>query len=252
VSRVFLTAEWRNLVMLNFTVDPAVLEPFVPSGTALDAWHGSTYLSLVGFLFADTRVLGLPVPGHRVFEEVNLRFYVRREMPGEVRHAVTFIRELVPRRAIALTARLAYNEPYRALPMRHVFGATRPDGGLVHAAYAWRVGGTWTSLKATTCGEGVVPALESHEAFITEHYWGYARQRNGSTVEYEVEHPRWKVWPVEGSPLGGDLVGVYGSTFAAILHGSPTSAFLANGSRVTVSAPNRLHDTSPSSRQAAR
>jgi len=239
--------------MLNFTVEPTVLEPFVPNGTVLDTWQGLTFLSLVGFLFADTRVLGLPIPGHRTFEEVNLRFYVRRQMPNDVRRAVTFIRELVPRRAIALAARLAYNEPYRALPMRHRFGATRPDGCPARVTYAWRVAETWTTLDAATDGEGHIPAAESQEAFITEHYWGYTRQRDGSTIEYEVQHPRWRVWPVQPSPLGGDLVGVYGGTFATILQGTPASAFLANGSAVSVSAPSRLHDTSPPpSRQAAR
>src|SRR5437868_4674417 len=122
MPRRFLTAEWRNLVMLNYTVDASRLESLVPRGTILDIWRGSTFVSLVGFLFANTRILGVPVPGHRTFEEVNLRFYVRRELPDEQRRGVTFIRELVPRRAIALTARLAYNEPYLATPMRHDFG----------------------------------------------------------------------------------------------------------------------------------
>ena len=121
--RVFLTGEWRYLAMLNYRVDAALLEPFVPHGTTLDDWQGTTYVSLVGFLFRDTRVLGVPIPLHRDFEEVNLRFYVRREADGEVRRGVTFIKEIVPRPAIATVARLAYNEPYVALPMRHSIAA---------------------------------------------------------------------------------------------------------------------------------
>ena len=113
--RVFLTGEWRYLAMLNYRVDPALLEPFVPRGTTLDRWQGAAYVSLVGFLFRDTRVLGVPIPLHRDFEEVNLRIYVRREVGGELRRGVTFIREIVPRRAIASVARIAYNEPYVAL-----------------------------------------------------------------------------------------------------------------------------------------
>ena len=121
--RVFLTGEWRYLAMLNYRVDPARLQPFVPRGTVLDRWQGATYVSLVGFLFRDTRVLGVPIPLHRDFEEVNLRIYVRRELGDEVRRGVTFIREIVPRRAIAAVARVAYNEPYVALPMRHAIAA---------------------------------------------------------------------------------------------------------------------------------
>jgi uncharacterized protein len=113
LPRAFLTAEWRNLAMLNFAVAPSVLQPFVPEGTELDSWQGITFVSLVGFLFANTRILGVSIPVHRTFEEVNLRFYVRRTLAGEVRRGVTFIRELVPRIAIAATARAIYNEPYR-------------------------------------------------------------------------------------------------------------------------------------------
>jgi uncharacterized protein YqjF (DUF2071 family) len=100
-DRVFLTAEWRNLAMLNYEVDQSLLLPFVPSGTTLDQWEGKTYVSLVGFRFLKTRVLGLPVPFHTNFDEVNLRFYVRRRIAGDVRRGVVFIREIVPRWAIA-------------------------------------------------------------------------------------------------------------------------------------------------------
>ena len=76
--RVFLTAEWKQLLMLNFAVDPALLRPFLPAGTEIDSFEGRTYVSLVGFQFNDTRVAGFAIPFHRSFEEVNLRFYVRR------------------------------------------------------------------------------------------------------------------------------------------------------------------------------
>ncbi len=74
----FLTAEWRHLAMLNYEIDPVILRPFVPSGTELDSWNGKTYVSIVGFLFLKTRVRGLAIPFHQNFEEINLRFYVRR------------------------------------------------------------------------------------------------------------------------------------------------------------------------------
>jgi uncharacterized protein len=238
--RPFLTAEWRNLVMLNFAVAPAMLSSLVPDGTTLDAWQGTTYVSLVGFLFDDTRVLGIPIPWHRRFEEVNLRFYVRRTLPHDVRRGVTFIRELVPRVAIATTARAIYNEPYRSLPMRHSFGAPGPEGMPLSVDYAWRVRRDWTSLRAETRGVGQRPEPGSQEEFITEHYWGYTRQRNGSTIEYEVAHPRWKVWAVEGASITGELESVYGSEFAAVLRGQPASAFVADGSAVTVYAPSRI------------
>jgi len=238
VSHPFLAATWRNLVMLSYEVAPALLEPFVPRGTELDAWNGHTYVSLVGFLFDDTRVLGLPVPGHRSFEEVNLRFYVRREAVGEVRRGVTFIREIVPRRAIALTARALYNEPYVTLPMRHAF--TGDAGGVPrHTEYGWQTSSGWVSLQFEAAHAGGEPGVGSQEEFITEHYWGYTRQRDGGTVEYRVDHPRWRAWRGPAS-LTGDLAVLYGHQVASILREPPASAFIADGSAVAVRFPSRL------------
>jgi uncharacterized protein YqjF (DUF2071 family) len=110
-GRIFLAAEWRNLVMLNYRVDPGILERFVPRGTAVDSFQGSTYISVVGFQFLRTRLFGrLAIPFHANFDEVNLRFYVRRKEGEEARRGVVFVKEIVPRRAIAAVARFSYGE----------------------------------------------------------------------------------------------------------------------------------------------
>lgn len=237
--RTFLTGEWRDLAMLNYAVDPALLQPFVPRGTTIDTFGGRTFVSLVGFRFVNTRVLGVPVPGHRDFEEVNLRIYVRRETDGDLRRAVTFIRELVPRRMIAAVARLAYNEPYRSAPMGHVVSRAA-DGAPRSVEYRWRIGGNWAGLQLDADGIGAEPAEGSEAEFITEHYWGYTRQSDGSTVEYRVEHPRWRVWPATTSRVFGDLAVVYGEELARVLARPATSAFIADGSSVRVGWPTRL------------
>ena len=231
----FLTAEWRDLLMVNFAVDPLLLAPHVPAGTRLDAHDGVTYVSLVAFRFVDTRVLGLSVPWHHTFEELNLRFYVRRERAGELRRGVVFLKEVVPRRAIAFAARAVYNEPYEALPMRHRVTAEPPT-----VEYGWRIGGTWQSVAARARGPGAVPAEGSHEEFITEHYWGYTRQRDGGTVEYRVDHPRWRVWPAELSQLP-PLHTLYGAALGDALK-RPASACIADGSAVSVHLGTRLEN----------
>jgi uncharacterized protein len=240
MSRPFLTAEWRQLMMLNYAIDPSLLRTLVPDGTELDRWNARTYVSIVGFLFAKTRVLGLSIPFHRTFEEVNLRFYVRRVHGNEVRRGVTFIKELVPRSAIALVARLAYNEPYVAVPMRHAFGAPRDTGAPSSVEYRWKLPSGWCAMRVEPRGAGQAVAKGSEEEFITEHYWGYTRQRDGSTVEYRVEHPSWRVWLVNAPVITGDLTFLYGSELARVLAEPPTSAFLADGSTVTVLAPTKL------------
>lgn len=219
--------------MLNYAADPNLLQPYVPAGTILDAFQGRTYLSLVGFLFLDTRVLGLPVPFHRNFEEVNLRFYVRREETGGTRRGVVFLREIVPRVAIAWTARALYNEQYVARPMRHEWSDDC-------VSYSWRSRGHWNRLSLAPQGEALQAEEGSEEQFITEHYWGYAAQRDGGSIEYRVEHPKWNVQRAPEAEADIAVAEVYGAQFASCLAQKPTSAFLADGSEVRVSRPRRI------------
>lgn len=218
--------------MLNYAVEPALLAPHVPPGTELDLWQGRCLVSVVGFLFLNTRVRGVPVPFHRNFEEVNLRFYVRRKTADGWRRGVVFIKEIVPRTAIAWVARNLYHEPYIALPMTHRI--EREDGAVQSVEYRWRFGGHWNQLALTTRGPAQ-PLVEGSEAeFITEHYWGYNAQPDGTTLEYRVEHPRWRVQEAEAASLDCDAAGLYGEGFRAALAQRPVSAFLAEGSAVTV------------------
>jgi uncharacterized protein YqjF (DUF2071 family) len=228
--------------MLNYTMPAAVLEPLVPTGTELDTWGGETLASLVGFRFLDTRVLGVPVPGHRDFDEVNLRFYVRRlAEDGSWRRGVVFIRELVPRRAIAWVARWCYEEPYRAVPMRHEIDMPAADrGGEGRAAYAWRLAGRWHQLEARVRGPASLPSPESEAAFITEHYWGYTARRSGSVDEYRVDHPPWRVWAATSADLQCDAAAVYGPRLGIHLKQMPLSAYVAEGSPVMVHVGRKL------------
>lgn len=237
-KKVFLTAEWKHLAMLNYEIEPSVLVPYVPRGTELDLWNGKNLVSVVGFMFVKTRVFGIPIPFHRDFEEVNLRIYVRRKAEDGWRRGVVFIKEIVPRVAIALTARKLYNEPYVALPMAHRIEVE--SGSVKSAEYSWRFSSRQNGLKLTTRG-AAQPLTEGSEAeFITEHYWGYNAQRDGSTLEYRVEHPRWRVYDVATARLDCYIAGLYGEQFCESLNHEPSSAFLAEGSAVTVYQGVRL------------
>ena len=240
MRKVFLRAEWRHLAMLNYEVAPALLAGLVPRGTELDRWSGRVFVSLVGFRFLNTRVWGMPIPFHTNFDEVNLRFYVRREDKGETRRGVVFIRETVPRWAIAWAARVFYNENYVALPMADEIH--KDDSGRLRVAYRWRCENVWAEMKLGTRGMAQTPRDGSEEQFITEHYWGYATQRDGSTVEYEVKHPAWRVWKAEQATFSGDVQSLYGPGLARLLSQLPSSAFLAEGSEVTVMRGRRLDE----------
>lgn len=232
---VFLTAEWKNLLMLNYAVNPLLLAPFVPAGTELDSHGGITYVSLIGFEFNRTRLRGVRVPFHQSFEEVNLRFYVRRAD----RRGVVFIGELVPKFAVAAIARYAFNENYSCVPMSHRIGLD-VHGDLVAAEYAWGRGEGHSTMLIETSGRSYLPKSGSLSEFITEHYWGYAAQKDGGCLEYEVQHPQWRVRDAAQCGFSGDGTRIYGAQLAEVLRRAPDSGFLAEGSEVTVAKGVRV------------
>ena len=235
--KVFLTAVWRDLTMLNYAVDPALLRPFVPVGTELDSFEGKTYVSLVGFRFLQTRVRGIRVPFHQNFEEVNLRFYVRRDHTDGPRRGVAFICEIVPRWAVAKIARTIFHENYINLPMVHRIAV---EGSTVRAEYLWHQNDDWHRTLLECTGLPERPPAASVAEFITEHYWGYARQPDGSTLEYQVTHDPWRVWTATRAYFEGDATPLYGSELAVVLQRNPDSAFLAEGSEVQVFSGTRI------------
>lgn len=235
LPRPFLTAQWRHLVMLNYQVDPTLLQSRVPAGTEIDFWNGKAYVSLVGFRFLETRVLGWRVPFHVHFDEVNLRFYVRHKSGNEWRRGVVFVKEIVPRYAIARVARWAYNEQYIALPMKSAItlpSAENEYRGSAH--YSWKWARQWHQLSAQFTGPPAPLEAGSEAEFILEHYWGYAAQRDGSTLEYGVEHPAWLAWRADQSQFSGETTALYGTEFAGVLHRPADSAYVAEGSEIIV------------------
>ncbi|MBX9792474.1 MAG: DUF2071 domain-containing protein [Pirellulales bacterium] len=241
---VFLTAEWRQLLMLNYEIEPALLLPLVPRGTQLDLWQGRAFVSVVGFNFLKTRVCGMPIPGHSNFPEVNLRLYVVRRHGDQLRRGVVFVRELVPRWAVALVARACYEEKYWTVPLQSEISPTgEPIGPGAVLAYRWRLAGQRHHIKARCNGHFRQLAPDSHEAFIAEHYWAYTALRSGSTAEYRVEHAPWRVAPVDNVELKADITALYGSQFVEALREAPVSAFVAEGSPVLVRWGMRLEVT---------
>lgn len=226
MAGAFLTAQWRDLAVLNFEIDPALLHPLLPASLELDLWEGVALVSLVGFRFLDTRVLGAAIPFHRDFDEVNLRFYVRpRGSNGTEGRGVVFIREIVPKHAVTFIANTLYGERYVTASMRH---AIEQSADRVSAEYSWRWRGHGGVLAVHAQDEPSLPAADSADAFIFEHYWGYGRST------YRVEHPSWRTYSAVHSHFELDGDKLYGAAFSKVLARPPVSAMLAEGSPVTV------------------
>lgn len=228
----FLKAEWRKLVMFNYQVDPTLLNPLVPPHTELDLWNGTCYVSLVGFMFVNTKVKGLKIPFHVNFEEVNLRFYVRYKDPNTgYKRGVVFIKEIVPKRMISLVANTLYREHYITLPMRHKWEIT-PNH--LKIEYSLHKNDEWFSfgVNAQNKPQELIDGSESE--FITEHFWGYAKWDEQSTNEYKVGHPRWLTYPISGSEINFDFEKIYGTEYKFLNHQKPLSIYLAEGSEIFV------------------
>ena len=226
----FLTAEWRKLIMANYSIDPAVLSAYLPAHTELDTWNNKYYVSLVGFMFLKTKVFGLHIPYHSNFPEVNLRFYVRYKENSEWKRGVVFIREIVPRPALAYIANKLFKERYLTMPMRNDW---KTDKDEISIRYEWK-SEKWNSLevKATIQPEAIEAGSKAE--FITEHYWGYTAVSKDKTGEYHVKHPGWEIYPVRSYSIDCDFKNLYGNDFAILQHQQPESVFLAEGSAVSV------------------
>lgn len=218
--------------MLNYEVDPTILKPYIPAGTELDLWQGKTLVSMVGFLFADTRVLGIRWPFHVNFEEVNLRFYVRHFNGVEWKRGAVFISEIVPKPFISLIANTLYREHYRALPMRS--SVTPVYVNQTQFLYEWKLNARWNKLGATVSNTADPILPGSSEEFIFEHYWGYNIWNSNTTMEYQVQHIRWQTRKVSDFVFDADVATLYGDAFVPYLNAEPYSAFFADGSEIGV------------------
>lgn len=233
----FLKAEWKNLALFNYEVDCEILEKYLPAGTEIDIWNNKCYVSLVGFLFKETKVLGLKVPFHVNFEEVNLRFYVKRFENGKWKRGVVFIKEIVRKKAITFVANTLYQEHYETQQMKHEFIENENTNTFI---YQWKNDKKWNSIHLETKKVLNEIEIDSEAEFITEHYFGYTKIDQDNTFEYEVTHPRWKQFEVLNYQVDIDFQITYGNDFAFLQNTKPTSVFLAKGSKIGVKNKRKI------------
>ena len=226
----FLTAEWRELIFANYSVDPALLTAYVPAKTELDFYKGQCYASLVGFNFRNVRVRGLKIPLHTSFPEVNLRFYVRYKETNEWKRGVVFIKEIVPKPVISFIANTFFGEHYATMPVSY---NRKDEAGKFSVSYAWKFD-SWNLLRVTANENKTGINENSEEEFITQHFWGYTSINKTKSGEYHVTHPAWQVHPVIDYEIQCDFGKLYGPEFGFLAQEKPVSVFLAEGSAVAV------------------
>ncbi|MGK0412615.1 MAG: hypothetical protein ACJA1B_000813 [Polaribacter sp.] len=233
----FLKAEWRKLAFANYEVEPSILEKYVPPGTELDLCEGKCFVSLIGFIFLNTKILGIKIPFHKTVEEVNLRFYVKRFENNSWKRGAVFIKEIVSKPALTFVANTIYKEHYETMPMKYSWEENALNRSV---SYHWKKNKIWQSFKVTAALKESEIEVNSETEFITEHYWGYAKVNPQKTNEYEVMHPRWKQYKVESSEIKVDFELVYGKEFEFLNRVKPTSIMLIEGSKITIEGKKTL------------
>jgi uncharacterized protein YqjF (DUF2071 family) len=229
--KTFLKAQWQNLIMVNYEIEPAALLSYLPKGVELDYHNGKVYVSLVGFLFKDSSIFNIPVPLMGTFEEVNLRFYVLRKVGNETRRGVVFINETVPNKIVAWVANKLYKEHYTAIPTKHKWVL---NSHLKEIQYQWKVKSKWNHMKVEASATKHKMETGSMEEFIFEHYYGYTKINSQITQEYKVNHPRWQVNKLIDYSIHCDFTSMYGNDFSFLNKQKPNSVIIAEGSPVTV------------------
>jgi hypothetical protein len=231
MSDTFLSAKWENLIMANYAISPELLKPYLPNGVELDLYEEKTYVSLVGFLFKQTSLFKLPIPFLGTFEEINLRFYVKKVEGDIIKRGVVFINETVPYKLVAWLANKLYKEHYIAISTKNKIDIT---ARFKKIQYQWKINKEWNHIAVDTAKENEEMLPGSIEEFIFEHYYGYTKINSGLSQEYKVDHPRWQVNKVLDYSIHCDFKAMYGSDFAFLSNHQPDSVIVAEGSPVTV------------------
>jgi uncharacterized protein YqjF (DUF2071 family) len=232
-----LTAQWKNLALINYEIDPKQLEKYLPKGTEIDFYDNKCYVSLVGFLFQETRLLGVRIPFHVNFEEVNLRFYVKYFENGEWKRGVVFIKEIVPKHTLTLVANTLYKEHYQTLPMKHHI---KKSQNTTSYDYQWKLNNKWNRIAIKTKNKSLPIEQNTEAEFICEHYFGYTKYNETTTFEYEVKHPRWEQQEVIDTIIDVDFENVYGKGFKHLETSKPSSVIFAKGSAISVENKRKL------------
>ena len=229
--KTFMNARWENLIMANYAIDPEILKPYIPNGVELDLFEGKAFVSLVGFLFRKSRIFGIPIPLLGSFEEINLRFYVKRKEGNQYKRGVVFINETVPYKPVAWLANKLYKEHYIAIPTKHRIAVNQNEK---EVEFQWKTPYQWNTIRVKASIFSGEMERGSLQEFIFEHYFGYTKISETVSQEYKINHPRWQVNEIKEYHIDCNFKEMYGDAFAKLENMEPEKVFIAEGSDISV------------------
>ncbi|SPM26772.1 YqjF family protein [Mycobacterium terramassiliense] len=239
-GRVTFEQRWADLTFLHWPVRPEGVEALYPPGTRPDVFaDGMTYVSLIPFVLAGTRVgTALPLPYFGRFAETNVRLY---SIDDADRHGVLF-RSLETSRLAAVPAiRMGLGVPYTWSKMR----VTRRGDHLTYdSVRRWPRRGL-RSRVTVAVGEVVDPT--PLEVWLTAR-WGAHTRKAGRTWWVPNEHDPWPMRAAEVVELSDELLGASGVRPA----GARLRALFSEGVRARFGRPRPLEGSAFTGRSSRR
>lgn len=234
-------AEWREIVVISFEIDPKILRSYVPPKTEIDSFEGATFVSLMARVCKNVKPYGWPIVFAKSVEQVQLRFYVKRQTAEGYRRGVCLIRDYVPSKKVSLFLNWMFKHRFNQVRIQREsknFDKALPDA-MPEVEYRWETGDVWNHVKVKARSEMRKQEKETKESFVLDHHFGYT-VREGKTYEFFVEYNPWALWDAKSGSFECDTEQVFGRHFVRALKQRPASVFLARGSEVIIHKPTLI------------
>lgn len=225
-----------ELVVINFLVPPAILEPLVPKGLELNYLADETYVSIVCNVVRKSGFLSNPFSGG--FTHLCLQYYVRRKADPKSRKGICQIRNFTSSSAGSWGSKLEME--CKKIKMKRSNSGFSGKSGAPEVEYQWQVEDHWNKLriKARNPMKNIGP--KTKVGFILEHKNLYQSVK-GRTLQFEVrhEHP-WIAWDAAHANFTCDVQQLFGKDFVKPLARRPSSVFVSTAGKVEYSKPDQI------------
>ena len=239
--KTLYAAEWREIVVINFEIDPKLLRNFIPPKTELDFFNETSFVTLMARACKNVKPYGWPIVFAKSIDQILLRFYVKRKVGDTWRRGVCLIRDYLPKRKASFFLNWMFKHSFTQVPIKRTssnFESGLPTQ-LPTVEYQWTTGDYVNHIKVNARSQMRQQEQETKESFVLDHHYGYT-VKEGKTYEYYVEYSPWAMWDAQSGSFDCDTENVFGRPFVRALKQRPASVFLARGSDVIIYRPTEI------------
>lgn len=226
-KKLFMSCSWTNLLYVNFRIDAKLINALLPKDLEADLFDGFAILSFVGFRFTDARLLGIKIPFHQKFPEINLRTYVKsKKNPTE--KGIYFISEMVPKFMTYFVGKFIFGEPFSRINVQEILN----ENSFGYKIENKNEGLEMSAILSQNLNEQI---KNKEEEFIVDRVFAFCGKANKKSKKYEVQHPKWNLMKAENSNYIFSNLSHISKLLNNFLQGAtPSSIFATDGSAVDV------------------